>query len=119
MLGGLGLIIGTFGLGIILLRNMLERKQEIALMAAIGYRRRQLNKLVLTEYSILVAAGVLTGLVSALVAIAPSIVSPAFSLQPGFLTGILLLVCLSCFLCIYFPARAYLRRPLVGALRNE
>ncbi|MFC2128954.1 ABC transporter permease, partial [Bacteroidota bacterium] len=39
MLGGLGVIIGTIGMGIIILRTLLDRKHEFALLMAIGYRR--------------------------------------------------------------------------------
>ena len=39
MLGGLGLVLGTLGLGAILLRNVLERRRELALLRALGYTR--------------------------------------------------------------------------------
>ena len=38
-LGGFGLLLGTVGLGAVLLRNALERRRELALLAAVGYRR--------------------------------------------------------------------------------
>ena len=37
-LGALGLVLGTFGVGTVLLRNILERRRELALLQAIGYR---------------------------------------------------------------------------------
>ena len=37
-LGGLGLLLGTVGLATVLLRNVLERRRELALLAAVGYR---------------------------------------------------------------------------------
>src|SRR5206468_6409290 len=36
-LGGLGLVLGTLGLATVLLRNVLERRRELALLRAIGY----------------------------------------------------------------------------------
>jgi ABC-type antimicrobial peptide transport system permease subunit len=36
MLGGLGLILGTIGLAAVLLRNVLERRRELALMRAVS-----------------------------------------------------------------------------------
>ena len=36
MLGGLGLLLGSVGLGMLLLRNTLERRGELALAAALG-----------------------------------------------------------------------------------
>ena len=48
-LGGLGLILGTVGLGAVLLRNVLERRRELALMRAVGYNARHLSLMVLAE----------------------------------------------------------------------
>ena len=36
-LGGLGLLVGTVGLAAVLLRNVLERRRELALLGAVGY----------------------------------------------------------------------------------
>ena len=36
-LGGLGLLLGTIGLAAVLLRNVLERRRELALLGAVGY----------------------------------------------------------------------------------
>ena len=60
-LGGLGLILGTFGLGAVLLRNVLERRRELALMRAVGYNARHLSLMVLAENAFLLFAGLVTG----------------------------------------------------------
>jgi hypothetical protein len=39
-LGGLGLLLGTVGLATVVLRNALERRRELALLGAVGYRRQ-------------------------------------------------------------------------------
>ena len=36
-LGGLGLLLGTFGLAAVMFRNVLERRRELALLRAVGY----------------------------------------------------------------------------------
>ena len=38
----LGLVLGTIGLGAVLLRNVLERRGEIALLRAVGFRKQTL-----------------------------------------------------------------------------
>ena len=38
-LGGLGLLLGTVGLGVVLLRNALERRRELAMLRRLGFRR--------------------------------------------------------------------------------
>ncbi|MBW6534704.1 MAG: FtsX-like permease family protein [Mariniphaga sp.] len=74
-LGALGMILGTIGLAVILARTILERRREIALMQAIGFGTRQLFRLLVNEYLILLVAGVLTGFVTAVVATLPSFIS--------------------------------------------
>ena len=64
-LGGLGLLLGTVGLGAVLLRNALERRRELALLRAVGYRQRHLSLMVLAENALLLALGLGTGVVCA------------------------------------------------------
>jgi putative ABC transport system permease protein len=48
-LGALGLVLGTVGLAAILLRNVLERRRELALLRAVGYRPSHLAAMVLAR----------------------------------------------------------------------
>ena len=70
-LGGLGLVLGTVGLATVLLRNALERRREIALLRALGYRPRHVSGMLLAENAALLGLGVGAGLVAALVAVVP------------------------------------------------
>jgi ABC-type lipoprotein release transport system permease subunit len=70
-LGGLGLLLGTVGLGIVLVRNVIERRGELATLRAFGFRRATLVWLVLTENAFLLIVGMLIGTLSALAAVAP------------------------------------------------
>jgi ABC-type antimicrobial peptide transport system permease subunit len=119
MLGGLGLILGSFGLGVILLRNVFERRSELALLLAVGFRKSSLKWLVLSEHAALLVTGLVIGIVAAVIAVLPSILRPGAELpvvQLGLTLG-------GVFLCglawtIVAAARA-LRLPLLSALRNE
>ena len=71
-LGGLGLLLGTVGLATVLLRNVLERRRELALLGAVGYRRRHFLLMVMAENALLLAAGLMAGAVCAGLAIAPA-----------------------------------------------
>ena len=75
ILGGFGLLLGTFGLAVVLLRNLWERRREFALLRAVGYRRRDLGTLVLAENAALVLFGLCAGVGSALIAVAPQAVA--------------------------------------------
>ena len=76
-LGGLGLLLGTLGLGVVLLRNVIERRGELAILRAFGFRRSTLSLMLLAENGFLLAVSILIGSLSAIVAVAPQIVSPA------------------------------------------
>jgi ABC-type antimicrobial peptide transport system permease subunit len=119
MLGGLGIIIGTIGLGIVLLRNLAERKQEIALYQAIGFKHKYILKLILTENLFILLAGIGIGVVGAFAGILPSFLSPAFQFPVNYLSGIILLIVLNGFIWIYFPIKSSLRQNLIQSLRKE
>ena len=76
-LGALGLILGTVGLAVVLARTLLERKKELTLFAALGFTRLQVVRLLVNEYSVLLVWGVLTGFISAVVAVLPNFILPA------------------------------------------
>jgi ABC-type antimicrobial peptide transport system permease subunit len=81
-LGGLGLLLGTAGLGVVVARNLMERGKEYALMEALGYELSTLRALALKEHLKLALWGVGIGSLSALVGIAPAFLGMAGEL-PG------------------------------------
>ena len=74
-LGSLGLMLGSIGLAVVLLRNLVERRAELALLTAIGFRRSARLRLVLSENAFLLLVGLLVGSGCALLGVLPSIVS--------------------------------------------
>ncbi|NLF16726.1 MAG: FtsX-like permease family protein, partial [Lentisphaerae bacterium] len=72
-LGGLGLVLGCFGLGAVVVRHVVERRGEMALLRALGFSRRALLAQVLVEHAALLSAGLAVGLVSGLVAVLPAV----------------------------------------------
>lgn len=72
LLGALGVLLGGVGLGAVCLRNTLERRPELALCAALGFPRRRIRWLVVSEYGALLILGALVGGVAALCAVIPS-----------------------------------------------
>jgi ABC-type antimicrobial peptide transport system permease subunit len=75
MLGGLGLLIGTFGLAAVMLRNVIERRSEIALLRSLGFRTSRIVWLILAENSLLLVVGIASGAVSAIIAMLPHLLS--------------------------------------------
>ena len=68
-LGGLGVLLGTFGLALILFRNIIERRGELATLRAFGFRRQLLSRMLFLESCFLLAVGMLIGIAAGLVAI--------------------------------------------------
>lgn len=71
MLGGLGLLVGTLGLAAVMIRNVLERRTEIAMLRAFGFRTTRIMWLIFAENTLLLIWGLTAGALSALIAMAP------------------------------------------------
>jgi len=118
-LGGLGLLLGSAGLGIVVMRNVFERRNELALMQALGFSPRALRWLVVSEHWFLIALGAGIGGIAAAVTILPSLLSPAVHASAtGPATTLALLVLLGA-AWSWMAAWFALRGPLVEALRRE
>ena len=95
VLGVLGVILGSLGLTIVVARSIQERSGEFSVMSAIGIERRLLARLVFSEYSRLVAWGLVVGVSASLLSIVPNLsalpVGPTLLLVAGLLAGIVLL----------------------------
>ncbi len=106
-------------MGAVLLRNVWERRGELALMRALGFSRRALGWTVLAENAALVAAGLLVGLLPAMVAITPHIAARASSVP-----WLSICLTLACVFAVGMTAGIValthaLRTPLLPAVRAE
>jgi len=119
-LGGLGLLLGTVGLAAVLLRNVIERRRELALLGAMGYRPSHFLVMVIAENALLLGGGLLAGAVCALLAIAPAAAERGSRL-PLTTGGALLLFALlvTGLLSSALAAKAITRAPLLASLRSE
>jgi len=119
VLGGLGMLLGSAGVGIVVARNVLERRREFGLMEAVGFARPQLSGLVLTEHQWLIAGALGIGAVSALLAVWPQFTHGAGGIpwgQLGLLFGGMAIISV---LCAYAATKVSLRGSQLGALRSE
>lgn len=119
MIGGLGLLLGTFGLIAVQLRNVLERRNELAMMRAVGFPPRRLAVMVLLENTWLLAAGLAGGLVAAVVAVAPHLAGGRAQLPFQAVAPTLLGVLVVGLAAGWVAVRAVAAIPLQPALRNE
>jgi len=119
VLGGLGLVLGCVGLGLVVLRNVLERRSELALMRSLGFRGGTLKWLVLVEHWGLLMLGLLCGVIAAGVAIWPAVNSPQTPLSVRPIVATLVLVLFSGVAWTLVATVAALRGKLIAALRAE
>jgi len=110
-MGALGLLLGTVGLAIVLSRSIVERKQEIALMRAIGLSKSYIRKMIVEEYMILLGTGVCIGFVTAVIATLPSVVNPETGVS---ITGICLI-----FLLLLLSGWIFTRAIAMQTLKNN
>jgi putative ABC transport system permease protein len=119
-LGGLGLVLGTIGLATVLLRNVLERRRELALLGAVGFRRGHVLTMVVAENVLLLGCGLLAGALCAGLAIAPAMIErggrvPLTSGGALLLFGVFLTGILSSIVAMTAATRA----PLLASLRSD
>ncbi len=119
VLGGLGLLLGGAGLGVVVLRNVLERRSEFAALSAMGFRRDQLARLVLGEHLVLLATGLGVGVLGAAIALIPSWSGGTSGLPPASLGWTLVGVGILGLATAWWAVRHSLRGPLLAALRAE
>jgi ABC-type antimicrobial peptide transport system permease subunit len=119
LLGGLGLVLGTLGMAAVLLRNVFERRRELALLRAVGYNSSHFTVMVVSENLLMLCCGLAIGFVCALLAIAPVFFERG-GRWPNVSLGLLLLaVLVSGAIASFVATLAALRSPLLPALRAE
>ncbi len=118
-LGGLGLLLGTVGLGVVMMRNVWERRSELALLRAVGYTTSMLRQIVLLENAFLLTFGLLAGSVAAAVAMAPHLLSIGADVSWPGLGLTILAVFAAGMLSSLAAVREVTRLPMLMALRVE
>ncbi len=118
-LGGLGLLLGTIGLATVMLRNVLERRSELALLRAVGFRDSLVAELVLFENALLLGWGLATGTASALLAMLPHLLSTGADLPWRDVAIILGVVFIAGMTGALVAVRGALRTPVLATLRAE
>ena len=118
-LGALGLLLGTFGLTTVLVRNVFERRAELALLRATGFNSGRISKMILLENLLLLAGGMATGIIAALFAVLPHIVFADATPPASDLVMMLLIVLVVGIISGLVAVRYTLRAPVIAALRGD
>ena len=119
VLGGLGMLLGSAGLGIVVARNVFERRREFGLLEAVGFTPQLLRRLVFAEHRWLIIGALGIGAVSALTAVWPRLSAQAAHFPwRGILTLLAGMALLGVFWA-WLATRLALRRSQLAALRTE
>lgn len=118
-LGALGLLLGTVGLAVVQLRNVLERRGELALMRATGFRPGRLVQMVVFENGVLLVGGLLIGLIAAGVALLPQWAPQGASVPWAALAGLLGTIAVVGLFAGWLATHSAVEAPIVAALRGE
>ncbi len=118
ILGGIGLILGVAGLGLILIRNFNQRRRDFGLMLAQGFSVKSIRKIIFGEHARILLAGMLTGIISALIATRPSVMNNS-DLPWGTLAVMIILILLSGIIALAVSVRSVNKDTLITRIRKE
>ncbi len=119
LLGGLGLILASVGLGLVVLRNVLDRRGELAMLQAVGFDKAALGAMVFYEHGGLMVGGLACGIVAALVAVSPALKSPGAQIPYFSLVLTIAAIAISGIVWIWIATAFALSGKMLEALRNE
>ncbi|MGJ8697817.1 MAG: FtsX-like permease family protein [Verrucomicrobiaceae bacterium] len=71
VLGGLGMVLGSVGVGVVTARNLVERRGEFAILKTLGIEKSGRSAIVMSEVRILIGWGLGIGAVASMVAVLP------------------------------------------------
>ena len=123
----LGLIVGIAAIGVIAFRSVSERRQQIGVLRAIGYRREMVSLSFMIETAFIVGMGVLTGVLLGIELTRKLVHDPDQGFSPGIafvipwtlIVPIALLTIAVALLMTWIPARQASRIAPAEALRYE
>ncbi len=123
----LGLLVGIAALGVVSFRSVVERRQQIGMLRAIGYQRNMVSASFLIESSMITLLGVASGSALGLILAYKLMTSGNFagtsvqSFVVPWLTVILFIVISvsASLVMAYIPSRQAARVPIADALRYE
>ncbi len=123
---GLGLLVGIAAVGVIAFRNVVERRQQIGMLRALGYQRSLVSLSFLIETTFVVGMGVLSGTILGL-ALARNLFTSddfggpdaTFIVPWTIVISILVVTIVAALLMTWVPARQASRLAPAEALRYE
>ncbi len=92
VLGGLGMILGSVGVGVVTARNLVERRSEFEILRVLGISEAGRKAIVMKEVATLIRWGLGIGAVSSALAVLPLLGDKVSILDLGWMLGLLVLM---------------------------
>jgi len=118
-LGGIALILGTFGLAIILIRSISSRKKQYAMMQAYGITKTTIRRIIIIEFMIILGTGILIGLLAAVTASVQGLSASNTDIPYLLLVSVILLFSINGFAWIFISSVFSVKKNFISNLRNE
>ena len=118
-LGGLGVLLGTLGLLIVVLRNLWERKKEQAILGAVGFSLEQLQTLAIRENMRIIFLGLSLGFLAGLLGLIPVLSGNATNVSIYNIIGFGVSLLIFSFFSLFLAVRIGLPHFQIQSLRNE
>jgi ABC-type antimicrobial peptide transport system permease subunit len=118
-LGILGLIIGTFAAALMLIRSVREQAREYSMLQAQGIPERMIRNSIISVNLLIFIYGLLSGSLSAIVAVFPSVFLSKGHLPVAFTLSMMLILTLCGIISVIYAARTSISTDFRDAVRNE
>lgn len=89
-LGGLGLLIGTLGLALVVLRNLSDRQSELAVLHALGFKKATLLSMLMAEHGLILGCSAFCGTLASALAVLPALAHGLDRLPLGSILALIL-----------------------------
>jgi putative ABC transport system permease protein len=119
VLGVMGLAVGSLGMGVVVLRNVQDRRSEWAILRAVGYDSAAVKKVLWLEHALLFGLGLGVGTMASAVAMVPAVGLSGSTVSLGRMSGLFLLVVFCGLISLSGAVAVALRGELMDGLRSE
>lgn len=119
ILGGFGLILGAAGIAVLVFRNVFERRGELALLQSVGFQPSSVRWLLISEHSMLLLLGLISGVLPGLMAVLPHLLASNSQIPYVSLSITLLALVATGLFWIWLASRVSLQGRLLDALQSE
>lgn len=119
ILGSLSLILGIIGIALVVIRSLMERKSEMAIMLALGFKRAKLVNLLFTETFLIVSYAYFAGLIAALITNIPLILTQQGNIPWLFLIFFTFVFFFVLVLGVFVTISIIFKNQIPQILRNE